>query len=38
MNIHEFGQENQPCVLFLHASCTGWDFYEESIRLHLPSV
>lgn len=33
MNIHEFGQENQECVLFLHASCTSWDFYEESIRL-----
>lgn len=33
MNIHEFGQENRECVLFLHASCTGWDFYEESIRL-----
>lgn len=33
MNIHEFGQENRECVLFLHASCTGWEFYEESIRL-----
>lgn len=33
MNIHEFGQENRECVLFLHASCTGWDFYEESIQL-----
>lgn len=32
MNIHEFGQENGACVLFLHASCTAWDFYEESIR------
>lgn len=32
MNIHEFGQENRKCVLFLHASCTSWDFYEESIR------
>lgn len=32
MNIHEFGQENRECVLFLHASCTGWDFYEESIQ------
>lgn len=33
MKIHEFGRENKRCVLFLHASCTGWDFYEESIRL-----
>lgn len=33
MKIHEFGQENRECVLFLHASCTGWDFYEEGIRL-----
>nr|WP_326185579.1 alpha/beta hydrolase [uncultured Oscillibacter sp.] len=33
MNIHEFGQENRECLLFLHASCTGWDFYEESLRL-----
>lgn len=33
MNIHEFGQEHRECVLFLHASCTGWDFYEESLRL-----
>lgn len=32
MNIYEFGRENGECVLFLHASCTGWDFYEESIR------
>lgn len=32
MNIHEFGQENRECVLFLHASCTGWDFYEESVQ------
>lgn len=32
MNIYEFGQENGACVLFLHASCTAWDFYEESIR------
>lgn len=32
MTIHEFGQENKECVLFLHASCTGWDFYEESIQ------
>lgn len=31
MNIHEFGQKNQEIVLLLHASCTGWDFYEESI-------
>lgn len=33
MKIHEFGRENGECILFLHASCTGWDFYEESIRL-----
>ena len=32
MNIHEFGQENRECVLFLHASCTSWDFYEESVQ------
>lgn len=32
MHIHEFGQGNRECILFLHASCTGWDFYEESIR------
>ena len=32
MKIHEFGQEKQDCVLFLHASCTSWDFYEESAR------
>lgn len=33
MNIHEFGQKNRECVLFLHASCTSWDFYEESVKL-----
>lgn len=33
MKIHEFGQENRECILFLHASCTGWDFYEESLQL-----
>lgn len=33
MNIHEFGQEHPACVLFLHASCTGWDFYQESLEL-----
>ena len=32
MNIHEFGRENGTCVLFLHASCTGRDFYEESVQ------
>lgn len=32
MNIHEFGQENPEWVLFLHASCTSWNFYEESVR------
>lgn len=32
MNIHEFGQENRECVLFLHAFCTGWYFYEESVQ------
>ena len=32
MNIHEFGQEHSERLLFLHASCTGWDFYEGSIR------
>lgn len=32
MNIYEFGQENRACILFLHASCTSWDFYEESIQ------
>lgn len=31
MNIHEFGQEHSEHVLFLHASCTGWDFYKESV-------
>lgn len=33
MNIHVFGREGDRCVLFLHAACTAWDFYEESIRL-----
>lgn len=33
MNIHEFGRENGACILFLHASCTSWDFYEESVKL-----
>lgn len=33
MTIHEFGQEHQECLLFLHASCTAWDFYEESVQL-----
>lgn len=32
MKIHEFGQENWEWVLFLHASCTDWNFYEESIQ------
>lgn len=32
MNIHEFGQTHNACMLFLHASCTSWDFYEEGIR------
>lgn len=33
MRIPEFGQEHPQRILFLHASCTGWDFYEASVRL-----
>ncbi|MCI6376946.1 MAG: alpha/beta hydrolase [Clostridiales bacterium] len=33
MNIYELGKEHEQALLFLHASCTSWDFYEASIRL-----
>lgn len=32
MNIHEFGKEHGQVLLFLHASCTSWEFYLASIR------
>ncbi|MDO4355997.1 MAG: alpha/beta hydrolase [Clostridia bacterium] len=32
LTIHEFGQKNREHILFLHASCTSWEFYEESVQ------